>query len=115
MRDERLKNKIIDSLTRGMCYEIRVLCSDKLNSTMLSSDSNSLKSFSLREVIQDAHAAAPTLTRILSSCLKDSSNKDAVLIAILGMIAKQHRNRICLFQRVISLLFYTGNYSKKVC
>uniref|UniRef100_A0A1X7UTJ1 Uncharacterized protein n=1 Tax=Amphimedon queenslandica TaxID=400682 RepID=A0A1X7UTJ1_AMPQE len=110
MKHEDSKGEVMKQIDVLLQSEIMVLCSDEFNSVMLHTDADGLKSFSI-DTIYKAISAAPTLTKLLSVCVK--SNR-SVLAAMISMIANNRQNKMCLFQKVISLLLYAGNCSKQV-
>lgn len=111
MKHDDSKEEVMKRIDVLLQSEIKVLCSDEFNSVMLHTDADALKSFSIDAIYNEAISAAPTLTKLLSGCVK--SNR-SVLVAIISMIAKNRQNKMCLFQKVISMLLYAGNCSKQV-
>ena len=117
MKDKQLREKVMEITGQLLKSELKKLCSDNFNSSMLHSKAEDIKSFSFHTIINEARDCAPTLSKILYSCTtttKCRANTDAVVATIICMLAKHHRSNMCLFQKVTSLLLYAGHCSKMV-
>jgi hypothetical protein len=114
MKENETKDEIVNCMEKVLQEEVRKLCADDHDSIMLKSDTETIKMFSFQKILQEAEKVSPTLIKLLTSCLHSTRNQNAVLVAIISIIVKQRRDKMCLFQRVMSVILYGGNCSKMV-
>ena len=117
MKDEESKRYILKHVGNILREELRHFCSDTFNSMLLHSDASDLKAFDYNDVLKEAKECTPVLHQLLTLCLLNTTpkrNTNAVISAIICLLAKHRRNRMNLFQKVVSLLLYGGHCSKMV-
>ena len=71
----------------------------------------------IKTVMEEMQLRAPTLLSLLKWALKTKrirQNCNAIIAVIVAIICKNRKSSICLFQRIISLILYTGHSSKQV-
>lgn len=107
--------KGIGSLLR---YEVKKLCSQNVNSIQRSKESGSIHNFPWDEILKEAKRNCPTLTKLLiavSTTKTPRRNQMYLISTIICMLCKHRCSRMSLFQRLISVLLYSGHVGTKVC
>ena len=126
--DTVTRTHIVDQLGKVIDKEMRQMCSLKVPSILRGSDPNVLRTFSWSKVIDELKSVAPTLLRVLQSCVsvkeppsKRRLHKKTVrpkgdgIIGLCAAIVLRHRNQsMNLVQHVLSLVLYSGHSSKMV-
>ena len=116
MKDPTQQLYIVECVGRVIQYEIQRFCSNS-HSILSSSQVEHIKKFQWNEVIVDAEKCMPVLMKLLGKCLKTPTKRENAIPVtgmIISILAKQRRPQLCLFQKIISLLLYSGRCSKKV-
>ncbi len=117
MKDSESKRLIIDKIGKVVRAELLHLCSDNFSSSLLQQDASDFRTFDFNIVIQEAKRCTPTLHQLLTQFLRKKSVKrddSAILATLICIMAYHHRNRINLFQKIVSLLQHAGHCSKMV-
>lgn len=116
MKDPCKQKFMADCLGKAICHEIRNFCS--ANEIMLKGNTrDDLIDFSFTSICLQATNHMPILTKLLGWCLKtrtERQNWKAVTSVIISIIIKHRRPQLCILQKVLSLLLYSGRSSKKV-
>ena len=117
MKNPVRRQYIIQCVGRVLKYELRCLCSDSHSSILASNARDALMSFSWKQLMMEAKDCMPILIQLLSKCVKTPTKREnnvPVIGLIISILAKQRRPQFSLFQKIISLLLYSGRCSKKV-
>ena len=111
------RDYIVGCVGRIIVYELRVLCSDKYSSILTNHGAEQITNFHWDHVIDEAKEAMPVLLKLLSMSMKTRTERDnanAIIGLIISILAKQRRPTSSLFQKIVSLILYSGHCSKKV-
>lgn len=107
-----------DFLKKKMCRvlssEIKSMCSNKVNSILRSTKCAVLKNFKWSQLIHELKVNAPLLYCILNACVGTSVNREAVICMCCSIILSSCFKRMCLVQKIISLILYAGHTGKEV-
>ena len=109
---------MLRNVLRIVQAEVKVLCSDRTNSVLLSKSKEDLCSFSHEKVYNELVPCAPTLLEILKACTghckASEPNCKQVICLCAVILAKQRRPSMSLMHRIISVILYAGHCSKQV-
>ena len=110
--------------------EIRVMCANKSDSILRSTDPITLRNFKCDSVVSEMESYAPTLLKILKEATKPpkirknrfskqssqeyANKQNAIITMTTAILCKHRRPSMCLFQNIISLILQAGRSSKQV-
>ena len=117
MKDAKMQMYTIQLLGQQLRNELGVLCSEAANSTLRSQSADALTAFTWGKVIDELAARAPTLLSLLEMCTytrKPRRNRMAVIGMCTALLLKLRFHKMCLVQKIISLLLYAGHAGKQV-
>ena len=119
MKNGATRQAIIKMLGRRLQNLVASLCSIKSKSVFGKKSSDGMGNFidTIKTVMEEMQLRAPTLLSLLKWALKTKRirhNCNATIAVIVAIICKNRKSSICLFQRIISLILYTGHSSKQV-
>ena len=92
-------------------YEIKLMCSNKVQSVLHSTSScSNLKKFNWNNIMDELKANAPILLHnILTSCIPSkNANFQATICVCSSLIFYSHFRQMNLVQKIISLILYAG-------
>ena len=120
--DPKCRNHVISAVGHQIKTEIQTLCSKNVDSVQRKKDAMSLKTFTWAPILNEAKKHAPTLVKLLRTATSIGSGKnkrvelkqDILIGACVSIICKYRNPRMALFQRVVSLVLYSGHSGKKV-
>lgn len=119
LKNSACKKAILKVLGQMLQKEISSLCSTKSKSVLaqkpkdLFTDFHGIVSCLMREM----GTKAPILLVLLRTTLKTRwarKNTDIVVAMIISIMCKHRKASVCQFQRILSLVLYTGHSSKQV-
>lgn len=111
---------VIAEVGKILVSEVQALCSDSFQSVLRSKDVNDLKTFTWDRVLSEAQDCAPTLLQLLESCTRPASgglpkpNRKAIIGLCICILCRYRRPSMSLFQKIISLILYSGHSAKQV-
>lgn len=111
LRDHRIKKYITKGFGTLLRKDIALICSDDEGITC------NLMSLQWTNLLSFMRSKTPTLLSILQSCTKTKKawlSQDAIIGVVTSVLCKHQRSSVSLFQRMVSLILYTGHASKKV-
>jgi hypothetical protein len=117
LRDKSIRRYIIKGVGSSLKHEVARLCSDDTVFVLRDTSSLSLKNLQWDKVLNQAKEMAPTLLDLLYSCTKTKTprkNESAIIGVLLAVMCKHRRPVASVFQRLISLILYSGHSSKRV-
>lgn len=99
--------------------EVAALCSDKVKSVLAQKSKESVKNFRgvVSALLDEMKTRAPTLLSLLKWSMKTRKKRpktDIVIAMVTSIICKHRKQSACQFQRIVSLILYTGHSSKQV-
>lgn len=113
MRDPHKRNHLLKCFGRLLQHEVRSLCSDNTKSILISHATEDMIGFNWSRVIDDAEQVAPTLLYLVRQCMPTlKENNDSLVGLIIAILVKQRRPSASIFQRMLSLLLYSGHCTK---
>lgn len=104
---------VIADVGKILVSEVQALYSDSFQSVLRSKDVNDLK-------LGEAQDSAPTLLQLLESCTRPASgglpkpNRKAIIGLCICILCRYRRPSMSLFQKIISLILYSGHSAKQV-
>ena len=126
MKDERIRSKSIEILSKRLAKETKTLCSKKVMSTLRKRDLNSLQEFDVSSILNEMEQHAPSVLTLLRGCLLGrkhlkvgarktrSVNADLVVAVCCAILLRGRSQRMNLLQRIVSIVLYCGHASKRV-
>ena len=117
LKDKSIRKYIIKGIGSSLKHEVARLCSDDTAFILRNTTSLRLKELRWEEVLSQAKEMAPTLLDLLYSCTKTRTprkNQSAIIGVLLAVMCKHRRPVASVFQRLISLILYSGHSSKRV-
>ena len=117
MKNPVRQKYIVECVSRVLKFELKQLCSDNFPSIIRSTNVDNIMQFKWGQVIKEAEQCTPFLLKVLKTCTETPTKRDnttAIIGCIISILAKHRRPHSCLFQRIVSLLLYSGHCSKKV-
>ena len=119
MKDKTSCDFIVSKLGKMVQMEIKKLCSDDISTMLLNARSVELTSFSWESLLSEARTIAPTLSCLLDFSTRKKTSRsnhtsNALIGFILSLLAKYNRPRVCLIQKIISIILNAGHTSKQV-
>lgn len=115
--DAMVKKYIIKCIGTILQIEIAKLCSNKNSSVLKDKTMSALETFSWDKLTSEMKVSAPTLLSILTSCTntrRANNNRDSIIGAVCAMLCKHRNPTASLFQRMMSIILYSGHASKRV-
>jgi len=115
--DPIARSHMLNKIGQVLRHEIKVMCSDNVNSILKSPNTDELKVFTWDKVLSELKLHAPVLTNILFSCTKTKAvreNQTGTVGFIASMLLRYKYNRMNLVQKIISLILYAGHCAKQV-
>ena len=133
LKNRDMKTAIVTKIGRLIREEVRVMCSNKSDSILRSTDPSTLRNFKCDSVVNEMECYAPVLLKILKEVTKlpkirknqvakrvslaslEYANKQNAIIAMTtAVLCKNRRPSMCLLQKIISLILQAGRSSKQV-
>lgn len=97
--------------------ELVLMCSEKTKSVLSSQSISDLKAFNWKALLAELSSSAPILLSILQSCThtgKPRVNQDGVIGMCCAILLKFRYQKMCIVQKILSLILYAGNSGKHV-
>ena len=110
MKSQAVYKPMVTELSRKCKTEMRDLTSSEHDS-ILRDTREAVKRFSWETVMLEK---LPTLVLLLKGIIPFPQNQRPLLCLLLSQIVKSRHQRLCLVQRVISVMFYGNGTSKQV-
>ena len=112
LKDTVRREYIVECVGRILKYELHQLCSDSSSSMLLSNNPDDIMNFKWENLIRES-----VLLKLLYRCTETPTQKDsttAIIGVIITILAKHRRQQASLFQKIISVLLYSGHSAKRV-
>lgn len=117
MKDSKMQNYTIQLIGRILRKEMTSLCSDSAKSMLREKTASALTQFTWGRLYDELSVHAPTLLAVLESCTctrKPRPNRTAVVGMCVAVLLKFRFQNMCLVQKIISLILYSGHSGKQV-
>ena len=117
MKDSKMQMYTIQLIGRQLRNELTSLCSEAANSTLRSQSADALRGFTWGKLHDELAARAPTLLTLLKLCTytrKPRHNRMAVIGMCTVLLLKFRFHKMCLVQKIVSLLLYASYSGKQV-
>ena len=117
MKIPERQSYIVKCVGKVLHFELCTLCSDEYFDFLSGKDVNQFISFKWTNVMDEIKRHMPVLYQLLRKCMETPSereNTDKLIGVIISILAKHRRPQSSLFQKIVSLLLYSGHCSKKV-
>lgn len=117
MKDNAVQKHILKLVGDIVHAEMKKLCSQSVQSVLLKSDPETLKSFTWQSLKSELSAHTPVLKGILESTgvkSRNGPNFDAVICFCVALLARSRNLKMSLVAKIISLILYAGHTSKEV-
>lgn len=112
-----IRQYIVKKIGKFVRAELCKLCSDKHLSILRNNSAEALKEFDWDEITDEFLTYAPILMSILRASTetkKPRINTNAVIVMCMGLLLKHRFIKMCLIQRIVSIILYAGNADKQV-
>ena len=118
-KNSATRQAIIKILGRKLQSEVASLCSTNLKSVLAEKPHDGMGNFInlINTLMEELVVKAPTLLSLLKWALKTRrarQNYNTIIAVIISIIGKNRKTSVCLFQRIVSLILYTGHSNKQV-
>jgi L1 cell adhesion molecule like protein len=116
LKDDDGRKWVTNGIKNILKYELKQLCSKKVNSIQASKDPSVLSDFPWVKIVDEGLRYCPTLLSFLFECTKTKHEKPNRLYfigTILCMLAKFRNSSMSLFQRLVSTLLYAEHTGTK--
>ena len=114
MKDPSRQLYIVNCVARLVKYEMQRFCSTNI---LAGNNVGRVQQYQWKHVIAEAEKCMPVFMKLLRKCLEtptERGNITSVTGMIIAILAKHRRPQLCYFQKIVSLLLYSGRCSKKV-
>jgi L1 cell adhesion molecule like protein len=108
---------LVKGIGKMIHYEIKQLCSDKADSVQRSKEKKNIADFPWDAIVTEAGQYCPTLTNLLQAATTtkaSNKNRKYVFCTIVCILSKFRRSSMSLFQKLISVLLYSGHVGTMV-
>lgn len=118
LKDPLAKRYMVQRMGMLVRRELVSMCSDKVGSVLRSQSRADLQAFTWDKLVSELATTAPTLLSLLQACtytrrLRD--NRNAVIGMCCAILLKLRFSKMCVVQKMVSLVLYAGNSGKQVC
>ena len=117
LKDPKIRIYIIEKIGKIVRVELCRLCSDKTDSILRKHSPKTFKEFTWDALTKELLVNAPVLMSILEGCTEtkvERVNRKAVIGMCVVLLLKHRFMKMCLVQKIISLILYAGQASKQV-
>lgn len=117
MKDHRMKMYTIQLIGQTLRREMAALCSEHANSMLRDQTASALTGFTWGKLYDELTVQAPTMLALLESCTltrKPRLNRTAIVGMCAALLLKFRFHKMCLVQKIISLIMYPGHSGKQV-
>ena len=114
MKDSRMQMQLIGRTLRS---EMAALCSNHAYSVLRDQTATALMEFTWGKLYDELTVQVPTLLALLESCTytrKPRPNRTAIIGMCVALLLKFRFQKMCLVQKIISLILYSGHSGKQV-
>ena len=118
LKDPVTKKYIMKRIGMLVRNELIFMCSDTTNSILRQQFSSAYKQFSWEKLLNELETNAPLFLSILQECThtrRPRRNRNVVVCMCAALLLKFRFSKMCLVQKVLSLVLYGGNSGKLVC
>ena len=112
-----VRGYIITKIGKLVRLELKRLCSDKTASMLRKSSAEMFRTFDWDVVTNEFLTNAPILMSVLRESTKTNKprvNTKAVIAMCVGLLLKHRFTKMCLIQKMVSLILYDGHANKQV-
>ena len=113
-KDPTTRTYVIRKVQSIVHKELRSLCSNKINSVLRRAD---IRNFNWDELLNEVQFHAPVFFAIIQSCVHTTSpreNRKPIIGLCTAVLLKQKFHKMCLIQKLISIVLYAGHAGKEV-
>ena len=112
-----IRQYIMKKIGKLVHVELCKLSPDKNSSILRNNSIEILKNFHWDVLLNEFSTNAPLLMSILGACTetkKPRINTKAVIAMCMGILLKHHFVKMCMVQKMVSLIMYAGHADKQV-
>lgn len=118
LKDKNSWPWIVKGVGKVLLFELKHLCSIKVNSVLRRKDNESIKRFPWEIIVNEVAKNCPTLTALLLSCTTTRKstliNQKFIVVVIVSILSKFRCSAMSLFQKMVSMILYAGHAGNKV-
>ena len=114
MKDSKMQMYTIQLIGQQLRNELTSLCSEAANSTLRNQSADALRGFTWGKLHDELAARAPTLLTLLELCTYTRKPRMAVIGMCTVLLLKFRFHKMCLVQKIVSLLLYASHSGKQV-
>ena len=118
LKDTEASKWIVKGIGKVLRFELKQLCSIRVNSVQRSKDKEHLRDFPWEDIVRECLEHCPVLANLLlasTATKKVHPNQKNVLCMITCVLSKFHCSKMSLFQRLVSALLFSGHVGTAVC
>ena len=118
IKDPTMFKYIINKISRILQSELRRMCAVEVNSVLKQQLPKNFSEFTWDILIKEAEVYAPVLLAILNACTTTKtprSNRLGTIGMCIAILLKYRYDKMCLVQKILSLILYAGHSGKEVC
>ena len=114
LQDSNIREYVIKGVGQILLREVSILCSNRGKSILRDKSNIALEKFNWKDIHDELCGTAPILVKLLKGALPRCSNQHTMISIIISLLCKSRNSSVCLFQRLMSIILYSGHASKRV-
>lgn len=117
IKDPTTRTFILKRIGVLLRNELKTMCSEARCSILQSQLPHSLEVFTWAKLFVELAESAPILLMLLQECVRTKRrrvNSNAVVGMCMSILLKHKFSRMCLVQKIVSLILYAGHSEKQV-
>ena len=119
LKDKNSWPWIVKGVGKVLLFELKHLCSIKVNSVLRRKDNKSIKRFPWEIIVNEVAKNCPTLyctSSVMYNYQKELQliNQKFIVVVIISILSKFRCTAMSLFQKMVSMILYAGHAGNKV-
>ena len=117
INDPMMFKYVVNHISRILQSELRKMCSSEVNSVLKQQMPTYFQDFTWDMLLKEAELHAPVLLALMKACTKTKSprsNRYGTMGMCIAILLKYRYDKMCLVQKILSLILYAGHSSKQV-
>ena len=117
INNDKTRQQLFNRMSKMIHNEIATMCSNKVNSVLLRHSADDIMSFSWSKLHEELKTFAPVFVSVLQSCARTKQprvNTNGVIGMCAALLLKHRYTKMCLVQKIVSLILYAGHAGKQV-
>lgn len=117
LKDPVTRQYVVKRIGMIVRKELSVMCSENAGSILGSKQVSDLKDFTWNKLLVELETNTPVLLTILKTCTqtrRSRCNRNTVIGMCSAILLRHHHVKMCLVQKIVSMILYAGDCSKQV-